>query len=203
MTESSLPELSPDALGSALREAVEFVDAEGWGQPPTLFALVPTALVAQTQPDLADTLDTSELTLIAQEALPVGEDNSIAELEHLLGTTSWPPGVAGAALVQEIIVLPPDAEDDLDDAFEPLLADPDAADAAAVSAARAHPDSKVARLAAGALRDGQTLTLMQLQPEPGEDPYQPIELLSHPDLAPNLVHALAATLDEDLDPDEY
>ncbi|MEH3155914.1 MAG: PPA1309 family protein [Gordonia paraffinivorans] len=188
--------LSPDALGIAVREVAEFVDAGGWGQPPVLFALVPTAVVAQAQPDLADTLDESELTLIEQEALPVAPDSGMSEIEHVLGTTSWPAAVAGCALVQEIIVLPPDAESDLDDAFGPLLADPDAADEAARQTAREHPEATDARLIAAALRDGRTLCLLQLKPALGEED-APIELLSHPELAPNLVAAVAATLDND------
>ncbi len=194
------PNLSPDALGSALRDVVEFVDAGGWDQPPTLFALVPTGVLAETQPDLVDEYDSSELSPIAQEPLLTSEsgpnaDQEIqtAELEHILATTSWPEAVAGCALVQEIIVLPPEAESDLDDAFEPLLADPDAADAAARTAAISHPGSRAARLVAGALRDGRSLSLLQLRPDDAVDD-DSIELLSHPDLAPNLVAALAATL---------
>ena len=49
----SSPELSQPALNKAMREAVEFVHAEGWEAPPTLFALVPTSLVAD---QLAETL---------------------------------------------------------------------------------------------------------------------------------------------------
>ncbi len=195
MTSPDVP-LSPDALGIAVREVAEFVDAGGWGQPPVLFALVPTAVVAQAQPDLADTLDESELTLIEQESLPVAPDSGMSEIEHVLGTTSWPAAVAGCALVQEIIVLPPDAESDLDEAFGPLLADPDAADEAARQTAREHPEATDARLIAAALRDGQTLCLLQLKPPLGEED-APIELLSHPELAPNLVAAVAATLDND------
>lgn len=195
MTSPDVP-LSPDALGIAVREVAEFVDAGGWGQPPVLFALVPTAVVAQAQPDLADTLDESELTLIEQESLPVAPDSGMSEIEHVLGTTSWPAAVAGCALVQEIIVLPPDAESDLDDAFGPLLADPDAADEAARQTAREHPEATDARLIAAALRDGRTLCLLQLKPPLGEED-APIELLSHPELAPNLVAAVAATLDNE------
>ena len=133
VTDPQPPVLSPDALGSAIREVVEFVDAAGWGQPPQLFALVPTALLADTQPDWVDDHDTSELTLIEQAPLPVSPDSGMAELEHVLATTSWPPDVEGCALVQEIIVLPPEAQSDLDEALGPLLTDPDAADHAARS----------------------------------------------------------------------
>ena len=33
------------ALNKAMMEAVEFVHAEGWDAPPTLFGLVPTQLL--------------------------------------------------------------------------------------------------------------------------------------------------------------
>lgn len=182
--------LSPDALGAALRDVVEYVDADGWNQPPMLFALVETQVLAATQPDLVDPDDDSELSPIAQEPL----DSPDSDLEEVLGTATWPPMVVGAVLIQQIVVLPPEAEADLDSAFEPLLGDPDAAESAAREVARAHPGSKVARLAVGALRDGRTLSLLQLR----DDELPPggrIELLSHPDLAPNLAAALAATLE--------
>ncbi len=183
-------DLSPDALGAALRDVVEYVDAEGWNQPPMLFALVPTQVLAATHPGLVDADDDSELSPIAQEAF----DAPDPDLEELLGTTVWPPTVVGAALIQQIVVLPPEAEADLDSAFEPLLGDPDAAESAAREVARSHPGSKVARLVVGALRDGRTLSLLQLRDDDAQ-PGDRIELLSHPDLAPNLVVALAATLD--------
>ncbi|MFP3671162.1 hypothetical protein SB717_39460, partial [Priestia sp. SIMBA_032] len=75
-----------------------------------------------------DDHDTSELTLIEQEPLPVSPESGMAELEHVLATTSWPSEVEGCALVQEIIVLPPEAQHDLDEAVGPLVSDPDSAD---------------------------------------------------------------------------
>lgn len=201
VTDAAFPS---DALGRALRDVTEFVDAAGWGQPPMLFALVPTEVLAQTDPDLVDTQDDSELSPIAQEQLPLSDDPDTQEqeLEHVLATTSWPEAVAGCALVQEIIVLPPTASDDLDDAFEPLLADPEAADAAARETARSHPEQQQARLIAGALREGPRLALLQLRDPDDLDDGNPsgrLELLSHPDLAPGLLEALAATLDAEND----
>ncbi|MFT4200391.1 PPA1309 family protein [Gordonia sp. (in: high G+C Gram-positive bacteria)] len=192
-------DLSPDALGSALRDVTEFVDAAGWGQPPMLFALVPTTVLAHTDPDLVDEYDDSELSPIAQEQLPLSDDPQTVddELEHVLATTQWPDAVAGCALVQEIIVLPPQAEDDLDEAFEPLMADPEAADAAARATAESHPGGQEARLIAGALRDGRRLALLQLRAEETEESDGRLELLAHPDLAPGLLDALAATLNSD------
>jgi hypothetical protein len=149
-----------------------------------------------------DDHDDAELTLIEQAPLPVSPDSGMAELEHVLATTSWPPEVEGCALVQEIIVLPPEAQSDLDDALGPLMSDPDAADHAARSVAEAHPESRVARLAAAVLRDGRGLSLLQLAPvTDDDDPDAPLELLQHPELAPNLLAALAGTL-ENTPPEE-
>lgn len=183
-----------ETLGAAIYEVVEFVDEKGWGQPAQLFALVPTDLILAGQPELADTL-TNELTLIEQEPLPVDPENGFAEIEHVLGTTVWPSEVEGSVLIQEIVVLPPGTETDLETALEPLLTDPEAADDALRAMATAHPESRCARLIIGALRDGQTLSLLQMQPADDDDSYGPIELLSYPELATGVSAALAATLE--------
>ncbi|WP_245718285.1 PPA1309 family protein, partial [Nocardia miyunensis] len=114
------------ALYRCIREVAEFADAEGWDRPPQMFALVPTADLVAAEPALQDQLDDgAELTPIAQEPLP---DDVIGELalDEFLATTSWPEAVRGCVLVQQIVVLPPDAEQTLDDAIAPLLADRDA-----------------------------------------------------------------------------
>ena len=187
----------PDALGGALRDVAQYIDAGGWNQPPALFALVPTRVLAASRPDLVDPDDDSELSPIAQDPLDAVTDGD--QLEEFLATLSWPPAVAGCALVQEIVVVPPEAEAEIDSVFEPLLGDPAAADAAAAQAARAHPGSRVARLISGALRGGHTLSLLQLRPDDdaSDEPSGPIELLTHPDLATTLLAALAASFDHD------
>ena len=189
---------SQRALARSIREVAEFVDAQGWDHPPQLFALVPTADLAAAEPALLDQLDDGhELTPIAQDPLPPDVGGASPALDEFLATTSWPPAVSGCVLVQQIVVLPPEAESTLDDALVPLLADPDAADSAARAAADAHPDRREARLYVGVLRDGASLSLLQLRPEESEDPFadDDLELLTYPDLAPNLVEALQATLD--------
>ncbi|WP_040837426.1 PPA1309 family protein [Nocardia brevicatena] len=181
-------------LAHSVREVAEFVDAEGWGSAPQMFALVPTAELIAVEPGLIDQVDTAdEFTPVAQE-LPEEVSAGSVALDEFLATTSWPPTVAGCVLVQEIVVLPPDAEDDLDAALTPLLADTAAADAAGRAAAQAHPRRRDARLFAAALRSGKTLCLLQLRPEADED--GDLELRTHPDLAPNLVEALRHTLDQ-------
>ena len=164
------------------------------GSPPQLFALVPTADLAAAEPALLDQLDDGhELTPVEQGPLPPDIDGGSPALDEFLATTSWPPAVSGCVLVQQIVVLPPEAESTLDDALVPLLADRDAADSAARAAAEAHPDRREAPFIVGVLRDGTVVVLMQLRPAEAEDPFadDDIELLTYPDLAPNLVERAA------------
>ncbi|MFR9751272.1 PPA1309 family protein [Nocardia sp. 004] len=183
-------------LARSVREVAEFVDAEGWGHPPQMFALVPTADLVAAQPELADQLDAGdELTPVAQEAFPSDVTGGSMALDEFLATTSWPPAVQGCLLVQEIVVLPPDAESTLDDALVPVLADPDAVDAAARAAAEAYPQRREARLFAAVLREGASLCLLQLRPEAdAEDAEDDLDLRTYPNLAPNLIEALHHTL---------
>ncbi|WP_249643896.1 PPA1309 family protein [Nocardia sputi] len=183
-------------LARSVREVAEFVDAEGWGRPPQMFALVPTVDLVAAQPELEDQLDEGgELTPVAQEAFPDDITGGSIALDEFLATTSWPPAVRGCVLVQEIVVLPPDAESTLDDALAPLLADHEAADAAARAAAEAHPQRREARLFAAVLREGASLCLLQLRPEDDADDFGELDLRTYPNLAPNLVEALHHTLE--------
>jgi hypothetical protein len=185
-----------DALARCAREVVDFVDSEGWHQPPQLFALVPTSLLAAAEPGLLDELaDGDLLTPIQQHSLPEDISGGSRALDEFLATTTWPEGVVGCAIVQEIVVLPPTAESALDDALVPLLADRDAADDAARHAAHTHPERKDGRLVAAVLKDGPSLTLLQMQPDEDADPFAPIELLIYENLAPGIVSALHATFD--------
>ena len=173
-------------LGNALAQCAGYAAAGPWGSPATLFALVPTAVLARQAPELIDPNDDSALS-------PVVQESGDADLESLLTTVSWPDAVVGCAVVTEITVLPPDAESTLDEAFEPLLSDPEAADAAARDAAHTHPDRRQARLIAGVLRSGQRVALLSLRARDGEDASVESDLRTHPTLAPNVLDALAAT----------
>lgn len=177
------------AVAHAVREVEEFVAAAGWEQPPQLFALVQTADLLAQQPELAGQLDASStLTPIAQESLP-GPD-----LADALGTIAWPEAVIGCVLAQEIVVLPPGAEESLDDAAA-------AGDLARLQRAAAdHPERTEARLVAAVSRDGARACVLRLRgmaPAPSDDPEgEPLdEVIEHPDLAPNLLDALAATFE--------
>ncbi|EGD55257.1 PPA1309 family protein [Gordonia neofelifaecis] len=181
-TDSAGAGFSQADLGNALAQCLAYTAELPWGSAPTLFALVPTAVLAQQAPDLIDPDDDSALSPIVQET-------GTSDLEELLTTLTWPAQVVGCALVTEITLLPPDAEADLDAALEPLLADPAAADEAARQAAHAHPEKQSARLAAGVLRAGKRVALLALR----DDDAQSADLQTHPDLAPNLLDALADT----------
>ncbi|MEV6134476.1 PPA1309 family protein [Nocardia sp. NPDC051990] len=183
-------------LARSVRDVAEFVDAEGWGRPPQMFALVPTADLVAAEPGLLDELDQgSELTAIAQESFPDDITGGSMALDEFLATTSWPDAVSGCLLVQEIVVLPPDAESTLDDALTPLLADHEAADAAARAAAETHPGRRTARLFAAVLRTGAELCLLQVKPEDDIDDFGDLDLRTYPNLAPNLIEALHHTLE--------
>jgi hypothetical protein len=161
-------------LSAAVAEIEAHVAATGWDRPPTLFALVRAGQFRADDPDaaarlgLADT-DPDTLTPIEQDALPDGP------IDEVLAHIAWPQGVAGCVLSQEIVVLPPSAELGLS---EDEIA----------SRAQFHPDRREARLVVGVLRDAESASVLRLRGA-GED-----DLLTGPDLAPNVVDALRATL---------
>jgi hypothetical protein len=80
-----------------------------------------------------------------------------------LARIAWPPPVAGCALGQEILIVPPSG----DQASE----------------------RREARLVVAVLRDGTSAAVLRLR---GADD----DLLTGPDLAPNLVRALLTTLED-------
>ncbi|WP_369775671.1 PPA1309 family protein [Saccharopolyspora cebuensis] len=174
MTTESPAELV-EALPAAAREIEDFAHTGGWDQPTQVFALVATRDLLAAEPGLADQVDPdAPLTPIAQESLPSGD------LAEALAQLEWPDQVTGCALVQEIVVLPPEAEAGLPD-------DPEAARTAAAE----HPDRREARLVAAVLRGGGEACAMRLRATgDGED-----DLVQGAEIAPNLLHALHATFD--------
>lgn len=193
MTESEHQSGSASVAALA-REVEEFVASGGWDQQPQLFALVSTADLLRQQPELAAQLDpNSALTPVAQDELPEGD------LADALARIAWPEAVSGCALAQEIIVLPPEAEAELPEVDEAA----GEGDVARLRQAAAdHPSRTEARLVAAVLRDGTAACVMRLRgiASPGEEggtgqeTENLDEIVEHPDLAPNLVEALRATL---------
>jgi len=174
------PFLLSQTLAAIAREVEEFVAAAGWDQQPQLFALVATPTLLASQPELAGQLDAdAALTPVAQEALPEGE------LDAALAGIEWPEAVAGCALAQEIVVLPPAAQADLGE----LPGDP----AEARCAAAGHPQRREGRLVAAVLRDGVGACILRLRADSGNDQGRD-ELVEDPQLALNLLRALRETL---------
>lgn len=179
------PILAPHALAATAREVEEFVAAAGWDQQPQLFALVATPTLLASQPELAGQLDAAAaLTPVAQEALPEGE------LDAALAGIEWPEAVAGCALAQEIVVLPPAAQAGLGE----LPDDP----AQARRTAAEHPQRREGRLVAAVLRDGVGACVLRLRADSahdqGGDGQGGDEVVEDPQLAPNLLRALLETL---------
>jgi hypothetical protein len=182
---SPLGQLDVDpALAAAVLEIETHVADEGWDQPGRLYALVDTARLVESEPELAaatgltDSSAAGSLTPVEQDQLP--PDHA---LEAVLEQIVWPAGVAGCAAVVERLVLPPGADNDLPD---------DAA--AAEEFAREHPDRQEVRIVAGATRAGATYCALRLR---AHDDAQSV--VTGADLVPALVRLLVATLDDELD----
>lgn len=176
MTSTSQPIFSP--LVTSALETERHVAGAGWDQPPRLFALVRTAGLLEREPHLRAQLEQGEddgLTAIEQEGLP--QDSS---LESVLAQLAWPEEVDGVALAVERLVVPPEAERDLPE-------DPEQAS----EALAAHPDRKDVRLLVAVLRDGESACLLRQRDHDTDD-----KVASGPDIAPGLVQALSATLQD-------
>lgn len=182
-----VPDSSPDPtpttepLAVAALETERHVAASGWDQNPRVFALVDTAALAAAEPQLAASLTgdadraPGALTAIEQEDLP-----RTAKLESLLGRMAWPETVDGVALAVERIVIPPGAERDLPE-------DPDTA----VDTLAAHPQREDVRLLVAVHRDGRAVCLLRQRANDRDD-----RVATGEDIAPGLVHALRATLED-------
>ncbi len=169
-----------DLLQDTLVEIERHVSRGGWDQPPQLFALARTSDLLATEPDFAaslglaaDGLPDGALTPVEQDPLPD------RPLDESLGQIGWPPEVAGCALVQEVVVLPPDVE-----AALPKHAD-------VLDWVADHPERREARLGVAVLRDGSRACTVRLRAAADEQD----ALLVGDDLVPNLAEALLATLD--------
>ena len=168
------------ALNKAMMEAVEFVHAEGWDAPPTLFGLVPTQLLVD---ELVDLDDSSPLTLVVQD-LPEHILPGSEELGEYVSRIAWPNEVEGVILAQEIVFKDASAGDD------------------------AQP--RPARLFSGVLRGedlDQTLLQLRLTDEELEErgafAQDDIELRGGPGVAPNIIAALRYGLEQPLDEAEF
>lgn len=179
----SSPENVPttEPLTVAALETERHVATSGWDQNPRIFALVDTATLIEAEPGLANSLDGAAdrapgaLTAIEQEDLP-----RTSSLETLLGRIAWPETVHGTAVAIERVVLPPGAERDLPE-------DP----TEAVDALASHPQREDVRLLVAVHRDGRSVCLLRQRAHDRDD-----RVATGEDIAPGLVHALRATLED-------
>jgi hypothetical protein len=122
--------------------------------------------VAEGEPD--------GLTPVEQEPLPPG-----TSLEQVLAEIVWPPDVAGCAAIAERVVLPPEAD-------EQVPEDPQEAQDFAAN----HPDREDVRIVAAALRGGASACAVRLRSHDDAE-----SVVASPDLVPELLMMLHATLD--------
>jgi len=179
-----------EAASSTLQDVVveieRHVAENGWDGPPQVFALVDTLELAAAEPALAARLGILPLEVAAGSLTPVEQEPLGDEpLDEVLAKMAWPDDVLGCALVQEVIVLPPEVE-----AARPEDVDP-------VDWAAGHPERQEARMAVGVLRDGSRAAALRLRGQNGDTDEDPGagEVLVGDDLVPNLAEALLATLD--------
>lgn len=174
-------ELPDPALASAVLEIEAHAAESGWDQQGRLFALVPTAALVAAEPELAKAMGLDEasaegsFTPVEQE-IPAGQ-----LVEEVIGTLMWPAGVVGCAAIVERYVLPPGADADM----------PEGAEAAQAYAA-AHPDRQEVRMVAGVTRAGANYCALRLRAHDDE-----LSVVGGPDLVPELVEMLQATLEID------
>lgn len=166
-------------LNAAMREAVDFIHAEGWDRPATLFALVPHDLVADALVEAESEAPHNPLALVVQDDLPEHIEPGSEELGEFIATIRWPEQVLGAIVAQEIMFVN--------------------------TAAGAEPEPRAARLYSGILSDAQgsgaERTLVQLRPSEEElaaDPFaqDKPQLLGGEDIAPGVIATLRATFDD-------
>lgn len=181
MSASTPPSSRRTALITVVREIERTASAQGWDQPPQLYALVTTRELLRTRgvPDeVARRLEGSwdgsdeQLSAVVQQMAPA------QDLEGELRRLAWPPTVAGAALTVERVIVPPAVEEQAPD-------DPEEA----LEFFAHHPAHAEVRLTVGALRGGEAWCALRSRDFDEDD-----RVGAGADLAPSLVEALRDSL---------
>jgi hypothetical protein len=159
-------------------EVEAHVAADGWDQPPRLYALVPTAELVKREPALGESLaaqlqaQPGGFTSIEQDGLDTDR-----QLEEVLAEITWPDTVTGCAAVVERVMLPPEAEKDLPDDVDEMM-----------RFVAEHPERREVRLVAAVTRDGSRHSAVRARDS------HDATLLEGPDLVPGLLDHLSRTL---------
>ncbi|WTW97210.1 PPA1309 family protein [Streptomycetaceae bacterium NBC_01309] len=169
------------ALTQAVVEIERHVAAFGWDQPARLYALVDTAALARSEPQLAKELGLAPEDGAATTLTPIEQDEIPNEtpIDDFLAGIAWPDPVLGCAIVLERLMLPPAAEAEMpttgtDEEIATWVAE--------------RSDRQEVRIAVGVLRDGTRESVLRLREKDSD-----LEVLSGADLVPGLAEALRAT----------
>lgn len=115
MTVEMMPSARQIALANVVVDIEKGAARVGWDHAPSIYALVPTAMLLadpNLPADIAEQLrggwDGSEEHLSAI----IQEDLDTDDIEQVLAHLAWPEAVPGAALTVERIVVPPEVEDE-------------------------------------------------------------------------------------------
>jgi hypothetical protein len=181
MTDTSADGPGNPRLDALTLDLERHAAADGWDQPPHLFALVETADLLRREPQLAAQLGLAEgrpgdLTPVDQGDL--SEAGGHRSLDELLAGIAWPPEVLGAALAVERLMVPPAVEQDM----------PQGEDEALRWLAE-HPERQEVRLVVAVLRDGSRSAALRMRAHDDET-----SVLTGRNLVPGLADALADTL---------
>ena len=164
---------SSASLEACLLEIERYAGRFGWDQPARLFALVPTAELLASSPELADQITENSpgsFSSVEQE-----DFHSSTDLFSDLINLTWPSAVKGCALVTVRAFLSSEYEGQIPE-------DP----AQAADFVTNHPERQDLRIVAGALRDGTSICIARLRKQPEE--------ILHGDLVPALTAVLKQTL---------
>jgi hypothetical protein len=163
---------------SALKETVLEIEREcakaGWTRGIVLYALVPTADVIESAPEMAEALaekSPTSLTAIEQEDVEL-----TGTIEDFLGTISWSAEVFGAALVLERLIVNEEPPGELS---EEALAE------------WVIEHGQEVRMVVGVLRDGSQECAMRMRAYDDEN-----AIMAGPELLPGMAEALALTFAE-------
>ena len=175
MTVEMMPSTREIALANVVVDIEKGAARVGWDHAPSIYALVPTAMLLadpNLPADIAEQLragwDGTEDHLSAI----IQEDLADDDIEQVLAHLAWPETVPGAAITVERIVVPPEVEDE------------------ALAFISNHPLRTDVRLAVGVMRTGESWCALRTRAFDSDD-----KVGQGSTLVPALVDALRASLE--------